>query len=451
MRPVLLFSLLLLAAACSKDLGRIDPNVPTDVPLSLLLPSAEVSVGIVHSTEIAWYAAVFTQQQAGVDRQMASADRYGVVDADMNRPWNSAYANALQDLKLISDKATAQSAPAYRGIARILTAATLGQVTDAWGDVPWTEALQGSANIRPKYDAQEAVYATIQTLLSGGIADLQGEPAGATPSTDDLIYGGDLTLWVKTARALQARYYNHLSRRDPVGSAQRALATLDAGAFEGIYEDASVPFGTAQTAANPWWQFVNQRGDLRMGAYLTDYMDSTGDPRLPVYAARDGAGGYSGSPAGAPDLTASVAGNFLKADARVTVAGYAEQRFIEAEAAVRTGDLARAATAYNAAVQASLDGVGVGSPAFEEGYIRETAGSISLEKILSQKYVALFLQAEAWADHRRTGIPALAPAAGGLLGGAIPGRLPYSLDEKTYNGAAVPSVPSMAEPVWWAR
>lgn len=451
-KTILILTLLLASfAACKKggDGYTTDPNTSTDVPLKLLLPPAEVAVTLVHGTELAWYSSVFMQQQAGVDRQMASADKYLVQEADLNRPWNSAYTAALNNLKIITDKATQQGAPAYAGIAKILTAMTLGQLTDAFGDMPYSQAFQQSANTKPAYDAQEAIYATIQGLLTDALADLD-KPSALTPGGDDLIYSGDLTRWKKTARVLKARYYNHLSKLDAAGSASSALAALDAGAYSTNDEDAQLAFGATQTQANPWYQFIQQRGDVRMGAYLVEYMKATADPRLPFYAAKNDTGGYSGSPAGLPRLSASKMGSlYASIDSKVPMVTYAEQKFIEAEAALRTGDKSRAATAFNDAVKASVAKSGAAGGAFLNAYAAETAATITLEKVIRQKYIALFTQSEAWTDYRRTGFPQLSPAANNYTGNIIPRRLLYPLDERTYNGGNVPSGITITSRVWW--
>ena len=87
---------------------------------------------------------------------------------------------------------------------------------------------------------------------------------------------------------------------------------------------------------------------------------------------------------------------------------YVEMKFIEAEAALPT-DAARAATAYNDAVLASLAKHGVTDATFEANFASETAATITLEKIIDQKYTALYSSHEVWTDWRRTGLPSLSP------------------------------------------
>jgi hypothetical protein len=107
-----------------------------------------------------------------------------------------------------------------------------------------------------------------------------------------------------------------------------------------------------------------------------------------------------------------------------------EQKFIEAEAALESGDKPRAATAHNEAVTASLEQWGVSDAAYLAANAAETDATISLEKIMTQKYIALYYQTETWNDWRRTGFPALIPSDGQSK---IPTRWPMSQSERFYN------------------
>jgi len=57
-----------------------------------------------------------------------------------------------------------------------------------------------------------------------------------------------------------------------------------------------------------------------------------------------------------------------------------------------------------------------------------TAVTITLEKIMDQKYLSSFLQLETWSDWRRTGFPVLVKPAGAVTT-EIPRRSPYPDDE----------------------
>jgi hypothetical protein len=87
---------------------------------------------------------------------------------------------------------------------------------------------------------------------------------------------------------------------------------------------------------------------------------------------------------------------------------------IEAEAALRVGDPGRAATAHNAAITDQINAV-LSLPAsltsdknkvaaYLAIYASETAGTITLAKIMTEKHKLMFsIEGESWMDVRRTG------------------------------------------------
>ncbi len=77
---------------------------------------------------------------------------------------------------------------------------------------------------------------------------------------------------------------------------------------------------------------------------------------------------------------------------------------------------------------------------------------------MEQKYIALFLQFEAYNDWRRTGFPNDLTLAKGALVPSIPLRFPYPQDELLNNAANVAAtgssgrlLPALAVPVWWDK
>ena len=205
----------LLLTSCSDawlEEVKIDQNRPSDVPMNVLLPAAQASYGMMQGDVLPRLTSIFMQQMTGNDRQSLAHNRYAQIgEGDFDNPWGLAYSGGMYDLQLIMDKATEKEAYAYRGIAKIMTAMYLGVLTDHFGDIPYSEALQGAGQLKPAYDSQADIYAAIATLLQEGVADL-GTPSSLMPGSDDLIHGGDLSAWATTATALGARYLNHLSK-----------------------------------------------------------------------------------------------------------------------------------------------------------------------------------------------------------------------------------------------
>ncbi len=128
-------------------------------------------------------------------------------------------------------------------------------------------------------------------------------------------------------------------------------------------------------------------------------------------------------------LNPAVTGSPTWATPMVTCA---ENAFIAAEAAYRMGDEGTANTELNAGIrcQEQANGVTLNHPA-------ALSGAALMQEIMTQKYIALFLNEEVWNDYKRTCMPALTT----WQGKAIPGRLIYGERERQTN----PNVPEPAD------
>ncbi|GIV34904.1 MAG: hypothetical protein KatS3mg031_2439 [Chitinophagales bacterium] len=448
--------LILMWSSCEKYLDCTDckenPNSPTITTPALLLTIGQVATFSTYEGNIVRMSQIFTQHLAGTDFQYYEFANYNITDSDFENEWNQIYSDCLINMKQLLDEFGAEN-PWYSGMAKVIIALNLGITTDSWGDIPWTEALQGTNNLNPRYDAQESVYNAIQTLLDEAIAELS-KPADENtlfPGPDDLIFGGNPDAWIRIAWVLKARYANHLSKRDPGGSASNAISYLNSAYAAGLSssaDDMHAIHGTNGNELNQWYAFQNDRANyIKMGKTLVDLMLSINDPRLPFYATEDANGTYSGTQAGDNATGTSDIGTFYaSSNAPMPLVTYVEAKFIEAEAKLRAGDAAGAADAHNEAVKASvLKITGSSDPTFEAAHASETASTISLEKIMTQKYIALFLQYEPWNDWRRTEIPALT----GPDGKPIPRRLVTPLVENA-NNTNSPKIGSLYTPrVWW--
>jgi hypothetical protein len=341
-------------------------------------------------------------------------------------------------------------------MAKVLTAMNLGVATDLFGDVPYSDALRGlEKNYSPKYDTQEQVIKSIQDLLSSAITDF-GAPLGANtniPGSDDLIFGGNVSKWKKSAYILKARYFNRLSQISPAESATNALQALASAGLVGNQDDMDAVFFDEPASLNQWAAFMSERGYIRMGDFFINQLAATSDPRLPFFATEDEAGGYSGNEVDdqATQTTSSPGPGIASNDSPLPLVTYAEAKFIEAEAHLRLNARPAAAAAYNEAVKASVKRVtGENAPVlFQTTVASETGATISLEKIINQKYIALFTQIEPYNDYRRTGFPALTANSEGVKPN-IPLRLPSSQEERLYNPNAT-IVTDIYTPVWWDK
>jgi hypothetical protein len=443
--------------SCKKYLADVQPspNEPENASPNVLLAGLEMATFVNYTGTNARRSSVFVQQIAGTGFQMTDIHNYLVVESDVDNDWQTLYSGALINADEIITKHGAGN-PHYSGIAKVLKAMNLGLVADMWGDAPSSEISQGIDNLNPKFETQDVLYGNIQKILSEAISDLAQAPEAnkLLPTFDDYMFNGDVQHWTQIAYVLKARYANRLSKRSPTQSATDALTYLQAAyaaGFAGVADDANAIFGSNGNESNQWFNFNDARaGYMKMGAFIVDTMNSMSDPRLPFYADTLEGGIYAGGELSNPDPdNSSDIGPYLdQMDAPVSMVTFMEAKFIEAEASLRAGNTGAAATAFNEGVKASIERV-TGGPdaAFETLHAAETAGTISQDKIMFQKYIAMFGQVEAWTDWRRTDIPNLQPNPNAALNG-IPHRLPTPRDERTYNPNAIVNS-NILFPVWF--
>jgi len=444
--------------ACDLSSTNENPNQATETGINNLLPHAQVNLAYGLGGDISQYNSILMQQMAGTNREHQNVGRYNFSNTRAGDVWNSnLYGGSMNDLHLIINRASDNEAWHHRGVAKILMANALGNVVSLWNDVPYSEAFGGADNTRPAYDNAEELYEVVQSLLNDAKSDLQREVSPANVlDRADLIYGGDLELWELAANALSARFHNHRSKIDSQGSAQDVLNALDQGTFAETAENMNLNFGTEDQQANPWYnhKLSTFEDNTRLGEFFIDLLISIDDPRLSFYAEENSDGDFVGQEAGVSGTSgiSNLGPYYNTPEAPVHLITYTEVKFLEAEANYRLGNYQEAADAMNEAIISSLIKItGETDDDYVDEQASEDAASIQdggFERLMTHKYVALFLQPETFSDWRRTGIPALSPASDNVTSGTIPRRWPYPQGELNANSENVPDV-SITDRVFW--
>jgi len=409
-----------------------DPDAAVDVTPNMLLPAAQLDLAYTAGgADIAGYLAIWSQQISGTDRQFATINRYNITQTDVDNPWNGIYNGSMMDLNLLIDKAEEEGSPHFAGVAKVLMAVALGNLTDMWGDIPYSEAFQGLDNLNPAYDSQDQIYSTINTLLTDAINQLDPGADNTRALSGDLVYGNDPAKWRAAAYTLRARYNLHLSARGEANYGN-IISDLDNG-IASVADDCQFVFGSGESTSNPMYQFITQRTGYAQDNTVFQNMLEDNDPRSSVL--------YYGN--------ADDQGFYTKINAPVIFTQYTEALFIRAEANYRDDSPADAKTNLKNAVGASMTKYGVDGTAYTDSLntvIDGLSGDGLLQEIMEQKYIHMMFQPEAYVDIRRTGYPELAPVAGDKL----PLRFPYPTDEVDYNGDNVPDLPNgIFTPLWW--
>nr|WP_068886943.1 SusD/RagB family nutrient-binding outer membrane lipoprotein [Pedobacter panaciterrae] len=490
---VLIFLTTLYSCKKYLDINR-DPNTPGEVTEKLMLPSIisyfsfEVAGG--YPTRVtSFWTKHLAYATAGPHE-----GNYKVTANDDDNFWRyTSYTSVMATCQELITKAETNGNPSYAAIAKIILAWNLSYITDSFGSVPYSDAFKGANGVvKPKYDSQEDVYKQIQILLDEAIVDA-GKGQGSTPGSEDFIYGGEMTSWVHLANTLKARFYLRLSSApgyNAVTQANLALGALDAGSITSA-EAPKMTYYAKANADNPWYQYaIDGKWSLspKPSIYYVNLLKTTGDPRLAFQVAKVASGANAGQYLGvtndAPPTAISnysAIGPFYSAQAApLNLLVYAEVPFVRAESEfLKANKVVTQAviTAYNAGIAASMGLYGIStdptsSTPETKAYL--TANTLTLgtssadayKMIMTQKYIANFLQFEAYNDFRRTGLPALPINNEAYPGGTldiqpvlniIPLRFPYPSSERSYNSANIPSdipvspIDAMVIPVWWDK
>jgi len=501
MKNIIKFILILLLVgslpSCKKylDINKDPDNILEDeVPINLLLTNVTTSTGFIGGSDLFRYGALLTQQFSGQttggETQTQAYEKYLIQSADVNNAWVLYNASNLNDIEVIIKRSAEQGAPHYSGVAKILKAYTYQLMVDAWGDVPYSEAQQTTANLFPKYDKGADVYNEIIKLLNEGIAECNAATSSLSPGSNSTIYTGTFSTkkanWIKFANTLKLRVYLHYSKLDKPFMVNQITTLVNSGApfFAANADNFEMPFFNAANRQNPIHQFELTRTNyLFANKFLVDMMNLKLDPRRQFYFTQfpGGSGAYVGAKAADPvsqkysRMHVYLRGAVVNAgppkadgsydptgtnsisytgDAPIRMFTYSEYNFIRAEAALN-GAPGDPQIFFQEGIRASMLGAGV-SAADITTYLAANgtlAGTDAdkLKQIIEEKYVALYgTIEEPWTDWRRTGFPAIVKVSNAVLSD-IPRSLPYAQSEMDLNPNAPPQKSSILEKVFWDK
>jgi hypothetical protein len=456
----LVFLMALALGSCKSWIDtniNTNPDLPADVPMSSILTGvqANMAYNTIGGNDISRVTSIWLQYYQGTARQSQSTSNYYWLESDDNNLWVTDYTNTMMNLQMIISKSATENNITYKGVAEVLLANTLGVVTDVWGDIPYSAAFQGIANLNPSFDNQQKIYTTIMNLLDDAIVQLS-DP-GAPAIDGDVMYGGDPALWLQAAHTLKARYILHLCKLQPTAFAD-ALAALDGG-ISSNDNDCQFAFFDAAGMQNPLFQFLTQRaGDISMAQVFIDTLNLVRhDPRLPMFAtlSLDTARPYFGNSWGETSSDASMPGNAVaSAAAPVPFITYVEALFIKAECLYKTNaPVEQVRAALIDAVTASMQKFKADYVAwmtFYSAYINVASGAPLYKEIMTQKWIALYNQAEAFNDWRRTDnvIGLMANPTSSAQKNEIPRHYPEAQTEVNYNPNTPKSIDLWTR-VWW--
>jgi hypothetical protein len=263
--------------------------------------------------------------RSGTYAPNVTEETYQITNTFGNGVWNDCYDNNY-DFNIIQKKAAVAGAGFYEGIARIMKAHNFQILVDVYGNVPYSEALNGSLNPTPKYDKGLDIYKSLLREIDAGMALINAAIVTTTNpnkdiATNDIMFHGDNALWQKFGNTLKLRLLIHCS------ALASSPATIDKAAelliianngfgYLGAGQDALInPGYTGSDKPNSFYNAYITNADGTANANNVYYKANEwgiyyyiydGDPRVSRFYVA-GTGGLVGVAYGLPPVTANGA------------------------------------------------------------------------------------------------------------------------------------------------
>jgi hypothetical protein len=393
----------------------------------------------------------------------------------------------IVDLEAQLELSESPTAAADLAIARIQKVLIFSRLTDAYGDIPYSEAGKGFLEgIRfPVYEKQSDIYANMLSLLESSAATLSTDGANSYGSAD-LLFGGDSLKWRKFANSLMLRLAMRMVKVDEDAAKSWATKAINGGVMESNADIAFLQYEDSPNDGgpnvNPLTKSFTSRGptQVKISKTFMDFLKERNDPRISVLSStvdgdtdpalqfgQDINDPSRGTANSKPNINIFGGSGNIVYDAPFYFQTYAEVEFMLAEAAERWG-LADGDVEghYNSGVRAAMEYLamygdgGVISSAAIDDYLTANpfVPANALKMINEQYWVATFGNGlETFSNWKRSGYPQLVPIAVAdlLTNGEIPRRFVYPGSERLNNPENVEAATTqqggdaLTTRMWW--
>lgn len=416
-------------SSCSKELQQTNNN-----PNSLEKPDATTLLSNTIVSEFYNNANLVWTLGNGYDQYMTFSSsyynqptRYSPIT---NEPYWIPMYEAARDANTLYQLGQTQNNPLLQAAALTLRSYAFAQLTELWGDIPFTQALKGSTGVyTPAYDDQQTVYTDGQSGILPSLrkADslLKANSTGLIGG--DMLFNSSVPSWRRFINALRLRYLLRVSAKMNVATEMQSIVTEGA-----LMQNATQSAALALPTTTPY-NFVSLTE--RSGDFAVKYMNSplyntfvaTGDTaRISAYFAVNTAtaagapfsfNNYGGMPmvvdatatqtAQSSNFNSSFVSGSNKNLIKARIITYAEQEFILAEAALKGYISGAQQSHYNNGVLGAYAELGLDGSNYltHTGVVFDNSSSnASLIQIITQKWLANINNGfEGWIEYRRTG------------------------------------------------
>jgi len=388
--------------------------------------------------------------------------------------WNSLYRNTYEYSKIINHPSADYDN--HKAIAKIMKAFYFQYLVDMYGDIPYSEAHQGIANVNPKYDDDQEIYRDLIVQIDSAIDMIDNAPANTVEvGNEDIILGGNMALWKKFANTLKLRILlREATKAETDATSQAYLVDQFTNNLEldFIAQDVKINPGYSNakdSQQNPWMNLMINLDETpityrqaynfrRASKYIATQLNATPDPRrnrLFTLISGQVVGveqGDASQPAGtAPDDMSKLGPGLVKNSAQDGfIMLLSESLLLQAEAVARGYIAGDAQSLFDSAITASMAHLGATPGSYiatvngelGRGYAVASNLDEQIQAIMYQKSIALngTNGLEIWVEYTRTGLIDNIPMPMGSTSptGKKPLRLMYPTSELASNSANVP-------------
>lgn len=201
--------------------------------------------------------------------------------------------DAMNILKFIDASiklADGRASKTHSGIFTTFRVLLFSFMTDFYGDVYYTQALQGREGVLyPEYDKQSAIYAGLLKELDAAAANISAG-TDVVNSTYDLMFGGDKNQWLKFCNSVKLRLLIHESAKISDAGAQITALLSKPMLTDATDKNASIAY-VGTTKDNSWiggsnnWAGGGEFERRKPCKTLVDKLLQYNDPRASVWFA----------------------------------------------------------------------------------------------------------------------------------------------------------------------
>ncbi|HET8839100.1 MAG TPA: SusD/RagB family nutrient-binding outer membrane lipoprotein, partial [Flavobacteriaceae bacterium] len=288
----------LALAACSEDYLDVntDPNNPTSVSPDLVLSTAQVQTARVmyldrYANTLGNLFMVNWSQADGYSWYYDEFN-YLVTPSFYSQIWDYSYLNPLKNYTVLTDL-EGETYDNYKAIAMIMKSFHFQMLVDAYGDVPYFEALKRGENPTPKYDDAQLIYEDLIVKIDDAISLIKNADSDdLVPESDDVVFGGDMNSWIQFGNTLKLRILMRQSEMGGrAGYIQQHVDDIVAEGSGFLTTGAMINPGytNEESKQNPFYASYGltvtgelQNNTLATAAseYAIDYLQATSDPRI---------------------------------------------------------------------------------------------------------------------------------------------------------------------------